>query len=170
MEAFRLIRTRWGWFTVVARGRKLAGTRLPVKRKGDALAEARRAFPEAEYDDQILPVLSAAVTQYFAGYPALFRATLDLAGFTDFQRKIIRAARRIAYGQVCSYGDLAKRIGHAGAARAVGSVMRHNRFPLVVPCHRVVASGGRLGGFSSPGGTAEKHALLALEGGVGALL
>lgn len=83
---------------------------------------------------------------------------------SEFQRKVQEAARRIPRGEVLSYGELAAAAGSPGAARAVGSVMRHNRFPLVIPCHRVVASGGKVGGFSCPSGVEMKEKLLALEG------
>lgn len=87
---------------------------------------------------------------------------LDLDHLTTFQRRVTGACRRIAVGRTATYGELARQVGSAGAARAVGSVMASNRFPLVVPCHRVVASGS-LGGFSAPNGLAMKRRLLALE-------
>jgi methylated-DNA-[protein]-cysteine S-methyltransferase len=83
---------------------------------------------------------------------------------SEFQRKVQEAARQIPRGEVRSYGELAAAAGSPGAARAVGSVMRNNRFPLVIPCHRVVASGGKVGGFSCPSGVEMKEKLLALEG------
>ena len=83
---------------------------------------------------------------------------------SEFQRKVQEAARKIPRGEVLSYGELAAAAGSPGAARAVGSVMRNNRFPLVIPCHRVVASGGKVGGFSCPMGVEMKEKLLALEG------
>lgn len=82
---------------------------------------------------------------------------------TRFQDKVIFATRRIPYGETASYGDLASRIGHARAARAVGTVMRTNQFPIVVPCHRVLASGGKIGGYSSHAGLDLKRRLLELE-------
>jgi methylated-DNA-[protein]-cysteine S-methyltransferase len=85
---------------------------------------------------------------------------LDLSWATPFQRHVIERARKIPRGQTLSYGRLAE----PSAARAVGSVMAKNRFPLIVPCHRVVASGKHLGGFSSPHGLSTKERLLELEG------
>ena len=84
---------------------------------------------------------------------------------TPFRRRVVDAARRIPWGETVSYGELARRSGSPGAARAVGSVMATNRFAFIVPCHRVVASGGAIGGFSAPNGIALKQRLLANEAG-----
>ncbi len=83
---------------------------------------------------------------------------------SEFQARVQEACRKIPRGEVRSYAELAAAAGSPGAARAVGSVMRMNRFPLVIPCHRVVAAGGKLGGFSCPAGIEMKRKLLALEG------
>jgi methylated-DNA-[protein]-cysteine S-methyltransferase len=83
---------------------------------------------------------------------------------TEFQRRVQEVCRKIPRGEVWSYGELAAAAGAPGAARAVGSVMRSNRFPLIIPCHRVVAAGGKLGGFSCPSGVDMKRKLLEAEG------
>jgi O-6-methylguanine DNA methyltransferase len=88
---------------------------------------------------------------------------LDLANATDFRRKVWAALRQIPAGQTDSYGQVAAKIGRPGAARAVGSACGANPIPLLIPCHRVLAYGGRLGGFS--GGLAWKRRLLAHEAG-----
>jgi methylated-DNA-[protein]-cysteine S-methyltransferase len=89
--------------------------------------------------------------------------SVSLAGMTIFQKQIVAACRAIPWGETVSYGELAEQVGHPGAARAVGTVMRKNRVPLIVPCHRVLAAGGQLGGYSAPSGLAMKRRLLALE-------
>ena len=89
---------------------------------------------------------------------------LDTSHLTDFGRAVTAACRQIAAGTTLSYGALAATAGYPGAARAVGSVMRRNRWPLIVPCHRVVAAGGHLGGFSAPNGLDMKRRLLNQEG------
>ena len=89
---------------------------------------------------------------------------------TPFARRVVAACRRIRWGQATSYGELAAKCGAAGAARAVGSVMAKNRFPLVVPCHRVLAASGKLGGYSAPGGLTTKRRLLEMEASEGALI
>ena len=88
---------------------------------------------------------------------------LHLPDLTSFQQAVIDGCRRIAYGHTLSYGQLASRAGYPRAARAVGNVMRTNRIPLIIPCHRVVGSAGSLGGYSAPQGLAMKRRLLALE-------
>lgn len=89
---------------------------------------------------------------------------LDDRHLTDFACAVTECCRRITSGSTLTYGELAAAAGYAGAARAVGSVMRRNRWPLIVPCHRIVAAGGHLGGFSAPSGLEMKKRLLSLEG------
>lgn len=88
---------------------------------------------------------------------------LDDNHMTRFQLAVTDCCRRIPIGETRSYGELAALAGHPGAARAVGRVMATNRFPLIVPCHRVVAAGGAIGGFSAPNGIAMKQRLLRPE-------
>jgi methylated-DNA-[protein]-cysteine S-methyltransferase len=88
---------------------------------------------------------------------------LALDHLSAFQRKVVAACRAIPYGETRTYGELAAKAGSQGAARAVGTVMAGNRMPLIVPCHRVVAAGGKIGGFSAPSGLSLKRRLLALE-------
>lgn len=88
---------------------------------------------------------------------------LDYRGISPFRVSIYEAARRIAHGQRTTYGELAARVGSPGAARAVGGAMASNPWPLIVPCHRVMAQNDQLRGFSAPGGIRTKAALLALE-------
>lgn len=110
-----------------------------------ALIERLQAFASGEDDD--------------------FRdVRLDESRLTAFQRQVIRACRRIPAGQVLSYGQLAQKAGSPGAARAVGQVMQSNRWPLIVPCHRVIGAGGKLGGYSAPEGLGVKRRLLQREG------
>ena len=104
------------------------------------------------------------VARHLAGAPQDFSGVrLDLAGTAPFARRVYDALRQVPPGAVVTYGELAGAVGSPGAARAVGGVMAHNPLPLLVPCHRVVAAGGRLGGFSAPGGVRTKSELLALE-------
>jgi methylated-DNA-[protein]-cysteine S-methyltransferase len=102
--------------------------------------------------------------QFAEGRPVDFAdVPLALDRLSPFARRVVDACRRIPWGQVRTYGQLAAVCGSPGAARAVGSVMAKNRFPLIVPCHRVVAAGGELGGYSAPAGLAMKRRLLEME-------
>jgi methylated-DNA-[protein]-cysteine S-methyltransferase len=102
---------------------------------------------------------------YAEGEPVDFSAVpLVLEHLSPFARRVVAACRRLGWGQVSTYGDLAAAIGSPGAARAVGSVMARNCFPLIVPCHRVLGAGGSLGGYSAPDGLRMKRRLLAMEG------
>lgn len=80
-----------------------------------------------------------------------------------FERRVYAACRAVRPGHTCTYGELAHAIGDASALRAVGQALGRNPWPLVVPCHRVLAAGGRLGGFSAPGGADTKQRLLLIE-------
>ena len=124
--------------------------------------------PEAERTDALPKWISDLVRRlqsYAAGHAERFDdVTLDLSHLSAFQSNVVKACRKIGRGKLRTYGELAATAGSPGAARAVGSVMSKNRFPIVVPCHRVVGAAGSLGGFSSQGGLGMKERMLALEG------
>jgi methylated-DNA-[protein]-cysteine S-methyltransferase len=124
-----------------------------------------RSDPDATY-----PPIREAIRQlaeYFAGARRAFDLPLDLRG-TPFQLRVWQALLRIPYGETRTYGQLAAQIGHPGAARAVGAANGANPVAIIVPCHRVVASGGGLGGYG--GGLDRKEFLLGLESGSSASL
>ena len=107
----------------------------------------------------------ASIKLHLAGGRAdLSRIRLDFDGLPPFSRRVYEAARAIPSGSTLSYGELAERLGRPGAARAVGQVLGRNPFPVVVPCHRVLAGGGRIGGFSAGCGIETKRRILAVEG------
>lgn len=89
---------------------------------------------------------------------------LDLLATTDFEDRIYAAARRIPCGEVRTYGEIAQEIVEPGAARAVGAALGRNPVPIIIPCHRVLGSHGKSGGFSAPGGTVTKFRMLEIEG------
>jgi methylated-DNA-[protein]-cysteine S-methyltransferase len=101
--------------------------------------------------------------RYFAGDRVRFDdVALDLEGLSPFQSDVVRALRHVPYGEVVSYGELARGAGHPRAQRAAGTFCAHNRYPLILPCHRVVAANG-LGAYGSLGAD-YKRRLLELEG------
>jgi methylated-DNA-[protein]-cysteine S-methyltransferase len=108
--------------------------------------------------------VASLLTRYSVGHVVDFSdVVVDLEHLTPFARRVVAACRNIPRGGMRTYGDLATECGSPGAARAVGSVMAKNRYPLIVPCHRVVGAAGSLGGYSAPEGLAMKRTLLALE-------
>ena len=116
------------------------------------LPDSRRADPVARELDQ-----------YFAGKRRSFDLPVDLTPLTDFQRRLLGATARVGFGEVTTYGEVAASAGSAKAARAAGQALGSNPIPIVVPCHRVLASDGTLGGYS--GGLDAKRRLLAHERG-----
>jgi methylated-DNA-[protein]-cysteine S-methyltransferase len=104
----------------------------------------------------------AELRAYFAGQRRSFDVPVDWSSLRGFQRDVLRALAKVPFGELVTYGDLAKKIGKPGAARAIGGAMAKNPIPIVLPCHRVIASDGSLGGFS--GGAKVKQWLQAHEG------
>jgi methylated-DNA-[protein]-cysteine S-methyltransferase len=103
--------------------------------------------------------------RYFAGVPTDFSAVpLDLSGVLPFPRRLYEEMLTLRWGETLTYGELAGRVGAAGAAQAVGQAMGANPIPVIIPCHRVLASQNKLGGFSAPGGGRTKLRLLEMEG------
>jgi methylated-DNA-[protein]-cysteine S-methyltransferase len=100
--------------------------------------------------------------EYFAGKRRRIDVPVDLRWGTEFQRKVLAAARRIPFGECQCYADVAKRVGRPNAQRAVGNALGKNPVAIVIPCHRVVASGGGLGGYT--GGLDVKRKLMEIEG------
>lgn len=134
---------------------------------GDAArAQAFSAGEEAPLPSGWGEVLRDQLSALASGDPADFQGVpLDLSALTDFQREVLAACAQIPWGQVVTYGELAKRTGRkVTASRAVGKALSLNPVPLVVPCHRVMGASGKLVGFTAPGGVDTKRQLLTLEG------
>jgi methylated-DNA-[protein]-cysteine S-methyltransferase len=100
--------------------------------------------------------------QYFDGRRRSFDLSIDLRGAAPFTAQVLEQLARVPYGQTATYGELASRVGHPRAARAVGTVMNRNPVPIVLPCHRIVGASGSLVGYG--GGLERKEQLLRLEG------
>jgi methylated-DNA-[protein]-cysteine S-methyltransferase len=128
---------------------------------------ARSASAGPADPPQWVATLIADIQNYLAGDRNDFSGVaVDLDSVDPVRRRIYQALRAIGYGHTATYGELARAAGLAGpaAARDVGVAMARNPVPLVIPCHRVLAAGGKLGGFSAYGGAITKEKLLALEG------
>lgn len=104
------------------------------------------------------------VRKYLLGQSNQLNLNVDLSGITPFQRRVLEETRKVPRGQVSTYAEIARRIGNPKAVRAVGQALRRNPIPIVVPCHRVIASDGTLGGYGGTLRSKRKMALLKLEG------
>lgn len=113
-------------------------------------------------DNRILQKTKTQILEYFSGKRKFFNLPLDMQG-TEFQKKVWKACGKIPFGKTTAYGELAQSAGHPKAARAVGSAMAKNPLPIIIPCHRVVTSSGKLGGYSGNGGLKTKRYLLSFE-------
>lgn len=156
-------KTPLGWIGILGQSEKLtavfAGYRSAEAVRSKARA-ARLAVDEADWNPELRELFIA----YAEGETIDFSGVeIALPKLTHFRNQVLKATRLLGYGQTVSYGELAAKAGHPGAARAVGTVMSTNRFPILIPCHRVLAAGGKLGGYTSPAGTKFKIQLLELE-------
>jgi len=179
-----IFKTKWGWIGLAATDRGVAALVLPkssrqaverelralngnvgagliparLKREGVNPSPTQQAQASAIY----LKEARSAITAYLEGKTRDLDLPLDLDGHPSFRKKVWEVLKTIPYGRVRSYGWVARKIGKPGAARAVGAACGANPVPLLIPCHRVVAGDGSLGGFS--GGLSNKKRLLKLEG------
>jgi len=163
MLQYRLVDAGWGSFGFVVREKRLIATSLPAP-KASIRRRISQRWPDAVEGPALLPRFCKQVMDYFSGRHIRFAVDVDLSDLPPFFRAVLEQCRRIPYGELASYQDLARAAGRPTAVRAVGGAMAHNPLPLVVPCHRVVRADGTIGGFSSPNGVAEKLRLLRLEG------
>lgn len=145
----------------------VCGVLLPEASTEELLTSLRRLWPGHEVEtpppgpqraiDGILALLSG-------GEDALDDVVLDLDGVSDLRQQIYAVLRTVGPGETITYGEIAERLEMPNGAREIGQAMGRNPVPLIVPCHRVLAAGGKLGGFSAPGGVVTKTRLLAIEG------
>ena len=174
-------KTRLGWFGVLHQGPALYGLKFGFETRRDLVDQFNQSLNRAGRTDWASSRFETMFdgfsdskeswqqlfVDYSAGKKVSFaKVEIRDPGRTEFQSSVLRECRQIPYGATISYGALAAQSGFPNAARAVGSAMKSNRFPVIIPCHRVVASNG-IGGFSAAGGTSTKRRLLALEGHVG---
>jgi O-6-methylguanine DNA methyltransferase len=166
-QGFALFDTSVGACGIAWGDRGVLGVRLPEGGERDMRAWMAERFPAAREQAP-----SPAARRAIDGICALLRGELtDLSGVAldmthvpPFHRRVYEAARGIGPGATLSYGEIAARVGSPGAARAVGQALGRNPFAIVVPCHRVLAAGGKAGGFSAGGGVATKLRMLSIEG------
>ena len=166
-EGIALFDTAIGRCGIAWSGDRVAAVQLPERSVTGTRQRLLRRHPSAG-EQEPPPAIATAIDRLksaLAGEPAsLAEVALDLDRIPAFDGQVYALARSIPPGRVRTYGEIAAEIGAPGAAREVGAALSRNPFPLIVPCHRVVAAGGKLGGFSAAGGAITKRRLLEIEG------
>ncbi|MBM2831997.1 MAG: ogt [Dehalococcoidia bacterium] len=152
-----------GWVGLLSSSKGLRRLVLPQSSAGQVRSCLRSYLDGAIADVPYFEALLSRLAAYFEGRAVSFVDRLDLDKASVFQVQVWEAVRGIPYGETRGYAWVAERIGHPGATRATGQALAANPAPIIVPCHRVIRSGGGLGGFS--GGQSMKESLLKLEGG-----
>ena len=150
----------WGDAGVIA-------VRLPERTDAMTRDQIRRRHPEARETNPPATIETAIsdIRRLLDGQKQdLSAIALDMDGVPDFEQRVYAETRSIPPGETLTYGDIATRLGDVALSRAVGQALGRNPFPIIVPCHRVLAAGGKSGGFSAPGGVETKRRMLEIEG------
>jgi methylated-DNA-[protein]-cysteine S-methyltransferase len=167
MTQYTLFETVIGWAGLAWGDRGLVGVYLPDPNPENARTSFLRRFPDAV---EALPTEAVShaigeIRRLMAGeHVDLLDIPIDIARVPDFNARVYEIARAIPPGETLTYGEIAVKLGDKLLARDVGAALGQNPWPIVVPCHRVTAAGGKLGGFSARGGVNTKVKLLAIEG------
>jgi methylated-DNA-[protein]-cysteine S-methyltransferase len=166
-SSFALFDTAIGSCAIAWGAHGIIGVQLPEANEARTRARMQRRFPggrEAAPPAEVGRVIDGIVALMRGEAVDFSAVALDMERVPPFNRRVYEVARTISCGATLTYGEIAKRLGVPAEAREVGEAMGRNPFPIIVPCHRVLAVGGKLGGFSAPGGVATKRRLLAIEG------
>jgi methylated-DNA-[protein]-cysteine S-methyltransferase len=165
---YRLFDTAIGPCGIAWSERGLARLQLPESDRSTTERRLKKAGAGASASTQAPIEIDEAIAElqrYFSGRRSDFSSVaLDLTGLGAFEQQVYAAARLLRWGETASYGELARRIGQPQAARAVGQALGQNPLPIIIPCHRILAKGHHIGGFSAYGGRLTKERLLRLEG------
>ncbi len=153
--------TDMGWVGILSSAKGLLRTTLPQPSVHEVRQLLGNNINYAIWSPHLFKDLMERLRTYFSGYRTTFPDKLNLSQATHFQREVWDITRCIPYGETRSYAWVAEQIKKPRAVRAVGQALSKNPLPIIVPCHRVVASDGKLGGFS--GGAEMKRCLLSLE-------
>ena len=162
---YAVFRTKWGYFGLAGTEKGLLRTCLPLPEPQDVKRQLLQGLLAPQYDKTLFNTLAKQIIAYFESAYVNFDPNIPIVldGLSTFASRVLTACRKISFGQTVSYGELAQKAGTPAGARAVGRVMANNPLPLIIPCHRVICSDGRLGGFSAKGGTKLKNRLLHFE-------
>ena len=164
--SFHIFETAIGGCALAWSDQGICGVWLPERNiealRGRVLRRFAHAL-ECDPPSTVASIVERIVSMMTGKAVAFGDVTLDLQAASDFDRQVYQIARAIPYGETLTYGDIATKLGDVQLSRDVGQAMGSNRFPIIVPCHRVIAAHGKLGGFSAPGGTDTKRRLLEIE-------
>ena len=168
MTCYHLFETAHGFAALAWNDLGISAFRLPASTAEDTRRSLLRRHPaaqEAQPTERVRATVEA-VQRYFRGESIDFsEVVLDLGRQEPLFARVYQEVRRLGWGQTTTYGAIAKALGEGPeVARDVGQAMARNPVPLIIPCHRVLATGGKIGGFSAPGGSEAKARMLALEG------
>jgi methylated-DNA-[protein]-cysteine S-methyltransferase len=162
---YTLFETSIGLCGLAWNERGVVGFQLPEDDASDTRGRIAKRFPgifEAPPPPDVQGIIADVAALLRGEARDLSTVLLDMEGVSDFDRRVYEIARSIPPGRVLTYGEIASRLG-IDNARAIGQALGRNPFAVIVPCHRVVAAGGKLGGFSANGGATTKRRLLAIE-------
>lgn len=165
-RGFALFPSPIGSCAIAWSDRGVVGVQLPFGGETKTRDKMRLRFPDAVESDpsgDARHAIAAIIAMMLGERSQIDAIELVMDGIPEFHRRVYQAARAVPRGSTTSYGALAAQLGRPGAARAVGQAMKNNPFTIIVPCHRVLAAGGRTGGFTAHGGIATKERLLSLE-------
>jgi methylated-DNA-[protein]-cysteine S-methyltransferase len=164
---FAFFETAIGCCGIVWSERGISGVQLPERSEAATRNRLLRRFPMAR-DGRPPAQVQRAIDDIAALVGGerrdLNHLTIDVGAVPEFHRRVYEVARRIPAGATLSYGEVAERLGNRNLARDVAEALSQNPCPIIVPCHRILAAGGKPGGFSAPGGVATKLRLLTIEG------
>jgi methylated-DNA-[protein]-cysteine S-methyltransferase len=171
MSNYTVFETTIGWAGIAWGEQGLIGAHLPERDPAIVRKSFARRFPEAAEatpSPEMEKVIEGVRALMRGEKPDLSVARIDLTRVPEFNAKVYEIARRIPAGETLTYGEIATRLGDRLLARDVGAALGKNPWPIIVPCHRVTAAGGKLGGFSARGGAMTKLKLLEIEGAAAA--
>ena len=164
MIKYTIFKTKWGYFGLFGNEYAIYRTQLPGPKREKIKSLLLRNTTSAQFDKSFFRPLQERIKSYFQGAYVDFRdIPIELDGFSSFYNSVLTACRNVGFGRTITYAGLARKLNRPAATRAVGNALAKNPLPLIIPCHRIICSDGKIGGFSAAGGTDLKAKLLLHE-------
>ena len=157
-----VLHSKLGWIGIIAKSEKIKEIVFPGSRQY-IIKRIKKNYQLSRQTPNGLKRIITSLGRYLNGKKETLLFNVDLNNYTPFEKKIYRALKKVTYGDVKTYGWLARQVGSPMAARAVGNALAKNRFPFIIPCHRIIRSNGSIGEFSAGGGINLKRKLLEME-------